>query len=193
MEKRVILAFVLSIAVMYVFTSLYTPRKAPEPTPEAQSTASGPVTPPPAPQPANAPPAPTASQAPAGTEQDSRADKTEDFVLDTPLYTATISNVGGVIKGYRLKSYPDAEGHPLELIDQASAAKVGWPMTVVTGDKAIDDELSGAQMVGHQEADRLSLDYVSKGLHLQKTFQVDGENYEFSLQTSVTKDGKNIP
>src|SRR5438552_19170676 len=107
MEKRVILAFVLSIAVMYLFTSLYAPRKAPESTPEAPSAASGPATPtattPPAS--ATAPVETSTFSAAAATAQDSRADKAEDFVLDTPLYTATISNVGGVIKSYRLKSY----------------------------------------------------------------------------------------
>ena len=191
MEKRVILAFVLSIAVMYLFTTLYAPRKAPESNPIEQSSTTTPV--PATPTPAPAPTTATSTPQEPATTQEARADKPEDFVLDTPLYAATISNVGGVIKSYRLKSYPDADGHPLELIDQTSAAKVGWPLTVVTGDKAIDDELSGAQMVGHQDGDRLSLEYASKGLHVQKNFQFDGENYEFSLQTSVTRDGKNIP
>src|SRR5205809_179553 len=147
MEKRVIVAFVLSIAVMYVFTTLYTPRKAPEPAAGVQTPGAAPAT-----------QTPTASSAPGSsntsventepasstTEQDSRADKAEDFVLETPLYTAIISNVGGVLKSYRLKGYPDAEGHPLELIDQPAAAKVGWPLTIITGDKAVDDELSAA-------------------------------------------------
>src|SRR5882672_1577464 len=155
MEKRVILAFVLSIAVMYAFTAIYSPRHAPEPVSGVQT-----ATPPP---PANQTPAvpstpveKTETPAPVPVEE-AQADKAEDVVVDTPLYTATISNVGGVLKSYRLKAYPDGEGHPLELIDQASAAKVGWPLTLTTGDKALDDELSGAQLVAHKEADRLSL------------------------------------
>src|SRR5207244_11940660 len=66
-------------------------------------------------------------------------------------------------------------------------------LTIVTGDKAIDDELNAAQMVGHQDSDRLSLDYASKGLRVRKNFQLDPENYEFSLQASVTRDGKPVP
>jgi YidC/Oxa1 family membrane protein insertase len=191
MEKRVILAFVLSIAVMYVFTTLYTPRKAPEPV-------SGVETPASLPAPANQnPPTPSraaekAEPVPA-TEQESRADKAEDFVIETPQYIAAISNVGGVLKSYRLKAYTDGEGHPLELIDQASAAKVGWPLTLTTGDKALDDQLSQAEMVGHQDQDRLSLDFASNGLHVRKVFQFDRENYEFSLAPTVTKEGKNVP
>jgi YidC/Oxa1 family membrane protein insertase len=126
-------------------------------------------------------------------EQESRAEKAEDFVIETPLYTATISNVGGVLKSYRLKGYTDGEGQPLELIEQMSAAKVGWPLTLTTGDKALDDELNVAQFVGHRDADRLSLDFASSGLRVRKNLQFDSENYEFSLQASVTKAGKNVP
>jgi YidC/Oxa1 family membrane protein insertase len=195
MEKRVILAFVLSIAVMYVFTSLYTPRKAPEPATGVQTTGSAPATQTPtASTPITSNTVAENTQSASSTpEQESRADKPEDFVLDTPLYTAIISNVGGVLKSYRLKAYSDAEGHPLELIDQPAASKVGWPLTVTTGDKAVDEELSGAQFIGHQDGDRLSLDYASKGLSVRKTFEFDRENYEFSLQAAVTKAGKNIP
>jgi YidC/Oxa1 family membrane protein insertase len=191
MEKRVILAFVLSIAVMYAYTVLFSPRKPPEPETQPQTSTTTPAN-----QSAN-----TAAgvvqaaeaAAPATKELDTHADTPEDFAVDTPLYTATISNVGGVLKSYKLKAYSDAEGHPLELIDQTSAAKVGWPLTVITGDKTTDDELNGAQLVGHQDGDRLSLDYVSKGLQLRKTFQFDRANYLFSLQTTVVKDGKSIP
>src|SRR5262249_42699534 len=189
MEKRVILAFVLSIAVMYAYTVLFSPRKpAGTPPPETTTAAASNQIP-------NIP-IQTAqkSESPAATpEQDARAENTQDFVLDTPLYTATISNVGGVLKSYKLKAYTDAEGQPLELINQTSAAKVGWPLSVITGDKETDDELNGAQLVGHQDGERLSLNYVSRGLHLQKTFEFDRENYLFSLQTTVVKDGKSIP
>ena len=193
MEKRVILAFVLSIAVMYVFTSLYTARKPPDPAAGVQTT-----TTPETPAPANQIPPPPSGRAEKAepalpAEQEARAEKAEEFVIKMPLYTASVSNVGGVLKSYRLKEYSDAEGNPLELIDQASAAKVGWPLTLTTGDNALDKELNGAQMVAHQEADRLSLDFVSKGLLVRKIFQFDREKYEFSVQSIVMKDGKNIP
>lgn len=192
MEKRVILAFVLSIAVMYVFTSIFTPRKPPEPATAVETSSAAPAK-----QNNQNPtlpgvPAEKPEAAPA-SEAESKADKAEDFVIDTSLYTATVSNVGGVLRSYRLKEYTDGEGHPLELIDQASAAKVGWPLTVTTGDKALDDELNAAQLVAHQDPDRLSLEFVSKGLQLRKILQIDRDNYAFSIQATVTKDGKNVP
>src|SRR5579862_7055009 len=194
MEKRVILAFVLSIAVMYVFTSIFTPRKPPEPAAAVETSAPAPAAAKPNNQSSALPSVPVEKpEAVPATEEESKADKAEDFVIDTPLYTATVSNLGGVLRSYRLKEYTDGECHPLELIDLASAAKVGWPLTVTTGDKALDDELNAAQFVGHQDPDRLSLEFVSKGLHLRKILQIDRDNYAFSIQATVTKDGKNVP
>jgi len=113
--------------------------------------------------------------------------------VDNPLYIATISNTGGVLKSYKLKSYSDGQGNPLELIDQSSGSKVGWPLTIVTGDKAIDDELRVAKMVGHQDGDKLSFDFVSKGVKVGKILQFDPDKYEFSVQATVIKEGKPAP
>src|SRR5207237_4081783 len=132
MEKRVILAFVLSFSVIYPFTTLYSPRHAPEPAASVQTSS-----PPPVKETSPIPTTPaekTETQVTPGAAE-VHADKTEDFVVDTPLYTATVSNVGGVLRSYKLKMYSDGEGHPLELIDHTSGAKVGWPLTVSTGDK----------------------------------------------------------
>src|SRR5436853_7261883 len=115
MEKRVILAFVLSFAVIYAFTSLYSPR--PGTTEPAASVQTSP--PQPAKEKAPAPiiTAEKAETTPADNAAEARADKAEDFVVETPLYIATVSNVGGVLKSYKLKMYSDGEGHPLELVD----------------------------------------------------------------------------
>jgi len=188
MEKRVILAFVLSFAILYAFRSLYSPPPPAESetsvqTPPAEPSNNGP----------RGPNAPAQTEAQLATVGDLRAEKPEDFEIDTPLYTATFSNIGGVLKSYKLKAYSDAEGHPLELIDQTAGAKVGWPLALTTGDKSLDEELSSAQFVGRKNGDRLSLEMGSNGVHAQKTLQFDPENYEFSLQITIAKDGKNIP
>src|SRR5206468_1581429 len=60
----------------------------------------------------------------AASSKDLRAEKAEEFEVDTPLYTATFSNVGAVLKSYKLKAYADDKGHPLELIDQSAGSKV---------------------------------------------------------------------
>ncbi len=189
MEKRVILAFVLSFAVLYAFRALYSPSPPAESETSVQTTSTVPTT--------NGsrgsnPPA-EKTEALSATVGDVRAEKAEDVEIDTPLYTAIFSNIGGVLTSYKLKAYSDAEGHPLELIDQTAGAKVGWPLAVTTGDKTLDEELSRAQFVGRKNGDRLSFEMASNGVHAQKIFRFDSENYEFSLEVSVVKDGKSIP
>jgi putative membrane protein insertion efficiency factor len=43
-----------------------------------------------------------------------RAQAAEEPVFDTPLYTATFSNVGAVLKSFKLKKYLDGARMPLE-------------------------------------------------------------------------------
>src|SRR5262245_15235380 len=115
MEKRVILAFVLSFAVLYAFRALYAPPAVPKPQAKAEAQAPPPTVPPPAPGAEGKP-----ASAPTVSLEDTQAEKAEDLSFDTSLYTATIANTGGVIKSFRLKAYTDGEGKPLELINQAA-------------------------------------------------------------------------
>jgi len=196
MEKRVILAFVLSFAVLYAFRALYSPPPAPEPAPTEQSTPVVPANKPSqAPLP-NPPVQKTEAPTPATTPppaQDLHAEKSEDFVMETPLYIATFSNVGGVLRSIKLKMYTDGEGHPLELIDEKSGTRVGWPLTITTGDQKVDEEVNRAQFVGRKDGERLSLEFAGNGIHARKILLFDPENYVFSLQTSLTRDGKPLP
>ena len=187
MEKRVILAFVLSFAVLYAFRALYTPPPAAVPEPSAPA---------PAPPVSTTTPQATSrtSEAPSSLPvEDVEAEKPQEFVVDTALYTATISNVGGVLKSFRLKQYTDGEGHSLELINQEAGSKVGWPLALESGDKAVDDSMRNAQFAAQRETNRLVLQFGSNGLHVRKVVQFDAENYQFTLETTLTKDGKEVP
>ena len=152
MEKRVIIAFVLSFAVLYAFRAFF----APPATPERQQTAGAQSTTP-QPQVIPASPSPAPPEKPgenAVPEQNLHAEKSEELTIDTPLYTGAISNVGAVLRSFTLKDYKDGEGRPVELINQAAASKVGWSLALVTGDKTIDDELAKAMFVGRRTATR---------------------------------------
>jgi len=190
MEKRVILAFVLSFAVLYAFRSFYAPPPLPqtatqeEASPAPQANAGVPVA-----QPVEKPPE---NKAPSPSE-DIRAENAADFSIEMPLYTARFTNAGGVLKSFRLTQYADGEGYPLELINPEVGQKVGWPLALVTGDKTIDDQLKNALFVRKQEGDKLSLEFAAQGLHAVKTLQFDQESHEFTLETLLSKDGREIP
>jgi YidC/Oxa1 family membrane protein insertase len=98
-----------------------------------------------------------------------------------------------VLRSFSLKDYKDGEGHPVELINQAASSKVGWPLAIQSGDKAIDDELAKGLFVGRREESSLVFEFVQNGLYARKVFSTDPDNYLLSLQTTLKKDGKDIP
>jgi YidC/Oxa1 family membrane protein insertase len=185
MEKRVILAFVLSFVVLYAFRTYFMPPAATEPQPIAQSSA--------APVPITPEQAKTNEPITAPPVDNVRAEKAEELTFDTPLYIATFSNLGGVLKSFRLKQYLDGQGQPVELINQEAGARVGWPLALTTGDKATDEALRGALFSAQREPNKLVLEFASSGLHSRKSIQFDPDNYQFTFEASVSKDGKNLP
>ncbi len=185
MEKRVIIAFVLSFAVLYGFRSLFSPSETqqvtPPPRPSRVETKSVPEEPAAKPQTATPP------------ETNIQAEKSQEFVFDTTLYTATVSNAGAVLKSFKLKAYSDSSNRPIELINETAGAKVGWPLAFVTADEALNESLAKAPYVGRKDGDHLVLEFAASGLHARKILQFGRDNYEFSLETTLTRDGKPVP
>ena len=183
MEKRILIAFLLSFAVLYAFRFVFPP-----PTPDrpgAESTAPAPA----------AVTTPTLPPEPEVVPQESlQAEAAEDAVVDTAMYRAVVSNAGGVLKSFRLKDYLDGEKKPLELIDAYAGSKVGFPLAITTGDASIDKILSGALFVVRQEgAYRLSLEYSGVGVQARKTLEFDPETYAVAVATDVRRNGASIP
>jgi len=63
----------------------------------------------------------------------------------------------------------------------------------VTEDKSVADQLRSGVFAAKQETGQLAMEFAGNGLHARKVFRFDPENYEFSLDTSLTKDGRPIP
>src|SRR5579884_3393510 len=198
MEKRILIAFLLSLVVLYGSRLLFPPRPPAAPTEQASSQpapqSNTPATPPakpsinpelPAPKPES-----SSAQQPLG---DVQAETAEDVQVETPLYTATLSNHGAVLKSFRLKApYTDAEGKSIELIDSAGAAKVGWPLAVSTNDSKLDDQIANANFVLKRESTRVSLEYGGNGVHLTKDLEFDPNNYQITVDSKVFRDGKPV-
>jgi YidC/Oxa1 family membrane protein insertase len=191
MEKRIIVAFILSFGVLYAFRALYAPPEQPAQTAVAPKATS--PQPPPEPQQQNPPVTVSGAPPTEPAAGEIRSERAESLVVDTPLYTATVSNVGGVLKSYKLKAYSDGEGKPLELINITSAEKVGWPLAMETADAPLNDMLAKAQFSARQERERVVLEFAGSGVHARKTIEFNRESYEFSFETLLTKDGKNVP
>ena len=123
MEKRVLIAVILSFIVLYAYQAMFPPPKpAPGKGPAGTET-SAQSSQPAAPASAASPSATTAEN-PAQTSPSPGtpaaapilADRAErDITVENPSVSAVFTNRGGALKSWRLKKYQDAARQPLEL------------------------------------------------------------------------------
>ncbi|HEY2932050.1 MAG TPA: membrane protein insertase YidC [Acidobacteriota bacterium] len=132
-ERRLLIAVVLSIAILlgtqYAMRKLYPPQPAPEAKPVAAKPA-----PPPLPPPA---PAPMDNVKTAGTRR--------TVVIENALYRAAVDTQGGVLRSFRLKKFMSKSHEPLELVPQKIPPQ-GLPYLAleVPGSPSLTQRLSNA-------------------------------------------------
>ena len=141
MEKRVLLAVVLSFVVLYTFQALFLPP------PVEQQAAAPPATVEPVPQSSRqAPEAAPGPQATPPLEQAQPlvgADSEQEVVVESDAVRAVFSTRGGTLLSWKLKRYNDAEGQQLDLVPHAVPGAIR-PFTLQTDDPAASALLNGA-------------------------------------------------
>ena len=196
METRLLLAFLLMGAVMfltpYFFPSASTPAKK-STAPTAQ-TAQG--TPP------AAAPAETAAPAQIVHEDESAATgpatqaKFEPtFSIDTDLFHVSFSNQGGNVRSWVLKKYK-AEGKPLDLVNATAAVADPFPFSIYLADQQpLAKKLNWSYYSQTPEADGLGVTYEFSDGHntLRKTFRFLKNSYLVQVSSELTTDGKPVP
>ncbi len=209
MEKRILLSFALSLAVLMAFSWAFSP---PPPPPEVVPETGDQVTAPdetPAPEIENLPPA--ATQSPEVQEassiaetaigaveseallEDLRAERVEQILIDTTRFGVRISNEGARLESVQLRDYAGTEGEPLELIGQDAGESVGWPLAISTGDPAVDEAIDNALFVVNRSGSGVRLRYRSGGLQVVKEFRFDPETYALEVEADVTREGVPVP
>lgn len=190
MEKRLLIAFALSFVVLYAFQYVYSPTRpnAPAAAEKAESTENETLPVPPAARPSE-----VAGVAPGGIPI--RAEEALDRKVETELYEATVSNVGGVLRSFRLKEYLDAENKPTELIDPYAGSKVGFPLAVVSADADLDALLSKAQFVFRESEDptRLVMEFRDGGIEARRSFEFSPDKYLVTVSSRIARNGADVP
>ncbi|MEI6668203.1 MAG: membrane protein insertase YidC [Acidobacteriota bacterium] len=206
MEKRVLIAVVLSFLVLYGYQSLFMPKQVAKPPVRASvsetatgsgangasaggsqpaTTATGGI----APATTQAAPASTpAVQAPTGTGATVLVGDTEpkDVIVDTQTIHAVFTNQGATLKNWNLKRYTDKAGRALDLVPQNVARNVR-AFSIDTGNPAVDERLNNVLFRvdgGAASTDPktgvvlLAFEYREEGgLRLRKTFAINPKNY----------------
>ncbi len=206
MEKRLILAIVLSFLVLmgyqYFFVKPNKPEVSPavtavpapnEPVPGTAAQAGPerlPAQPEAQPAPAEAAPVPaTAGEADA------------EVVVETSLYRAVWSSKGGVLKKWTLKKHKNSAKEPLELVPDLAGEIGRYPFSLGFDEAALADTLNGAVFAASTTA--LSLPDGAAGelrfaysdgasIQAEKVFRYTGGSYALDTEVRVWKGGQPV-
>ena len=142
MEKRVLLAVVLSFVVLYGFQAMFPPPEPPAPVTQGESPSTGQAVPAPAPggeaaQPVEANPQPAQVPVVGGAAE-------QEISFENGSVRAVFSNRGGVIKSWRLKKYMDAANEWQELVPQDLPGEQIRPLTLSVDDPALSKVVATA-------------------------------------------------
>jgi YidC/Oxa1 family membrane protein insertase len=190
-DSRTMLIFTAVFLLMFFGLQYLKPKKEQVPPPAAHPAAAttNATTPAQATEPAAAAP----SAAPANTVAASAETTT---VVENELYRVTFTNHGAQVKSWILKKYKDDDGKPLDLVNQNTAAKFGYPLSLFTYDQGLRNRLANALYVASASGNlaapgSLSFDYSSGGLEVHKAFRFDS-SYVIHAEVSIRQNGAPI-
>ena len=136
-EKRVILAFALSLIILILYRMYFIKEMPPEQK-KAEQAATATPSAPPATTPAGAkstPAAPPPVALPA-----TQGAKAQEIVIDSDRYRVTFSTVGAVVQSWMLKGYP--KGENIETIDGPACKSLGFPLSISLADPTLSSQVN---------------------------------------------------
>jgi YidC/Oxa1 family membrane protein insertase len=190
MERRFLIALILMGLILFLTQYLYKPADAPPKSAVPAKTEPQAVaeTQPPPKEVAAIP----AAAAPVGQVS---AAKEETQTIDTDLYRVVLSNRGAVVTSWVLKKFKDGAGNPLDLVNAASAPKMGFPFSLAFQKQKPPANVNQALFAAKPAPNGLGIDYeFSDGRTVvKKSFLFLKNSYLLDVSSSVAVDGKEVP
>jgi YidC/Oxa1 family membrane protein insertase len=198
MEKRVLLAIVLSFIVLYGYQAMFPPPKPPvRPAATAGQEAGAAAQPGDLAAGEQATTSPDAIEAPQPVAAPVTGDTEErDITFENESVRAVFSNRGGVIKSWRLKKYLNAANEYLELVPQDVTVDHARPFTLTVDDAEVTKALasglyrpSATAVDASTSAQTLTFEYQdAAGLEVRKDFLFDPASpYVIKFSATVAK------
>lgn len=199
MEKRLLIAIVLSFLVLFLYQALFV-KKPPvvespqeiaaqvEQTPEKELPLS---------QESPSAPAPLKEK----TFQPVSETAEEQIVIETSLYRAVWSNKGARLLSWKLKQHKDEQHEDLELVSTQSETIQVYPFSLQSDDTAYDSAVNSALYtftpltlnLEDMQRGELRFQYSDDlGTHVEKVFTFEGGKYSFDIQVEAWKNGQKI-
>ncbi len=203
MEKRALIAFILSFLILIVWSVMFQqktpppPKQAPAPTVETPQPATQPK--PPAVGTAAQPPPTTGVEAQQAPIQPPVGEK--DIVVETPLYRALFSTAGAALKSFKLKKYhetKDTASPMVELINPeqkgANSFRMGFvPQTgaelPLVRYRASEEALTLGP--GSAPRDLIFTGTTPEGVRVTQTFRIDPALYPMDLTVAAENTTQN--
>jgi YidC/Oxa1 family membrane protein insertase len=207
MEKRFLLAFVLSLLVLVSFQLYFEKKLKPLTTSKQSLTPAGPNDSLPKATPTHPP---TTREEPQKEKSSAPQESTpvvaegeKDVVLENSLVKIVLSNQGAVVKSWVLKSYKDSSRQVLDLVAGVEKTPDTFPLQVTIPEDAdltrrinsalfVDSLLDEKKPAGDAGAS-VRLRYSENGIDIEKTLRISGNSYLAELRIRATKDGSPVP
>lgn len=192
MEKRLLLAMVLSMAILFLvpyFTGAPPPLPAPEPAVEVEELA---------------PPAVSREvpQEIPEIEEAEPATRVARQIIEVTNQDLVLrwSNAGVVLQSAQLRNYRTVDDLPLELIPQQLPEPARQTFGIRTGDEEWDKRLMGAVyevsgVIGGrvQAPAEITFHYRDSLIEVSRTIRIPAEGYVVDMETDVRVQGRSVP
>ncbi|MBF0486856.1 MAG: membrane protein insertase YidC [Nitrospirae bacterium] len=197
MEKRALVAIVLSISILMLYQFFYVNPRMKEASRIAaaiDNRTKSPAVASSKAQPSVIPPAPAVAPVVGKTEASSiappaaAAPQARTIKVDTQLYTAQISTNGGVVTSLKLKDYKDKNGGEIYLIDQKAkipALASGYNTDFTFMKAAFITTSPDSLTLTGQETKQLAFALDYNDVHIKRTFTFYGDSYKITLKDEV--------
>ncbi|MGH9518595.1 MAG: membrane protein insertase YidC, partial [Terriglobales bacterium] len=201
-ERRLILAFALSV-LLFVLVMPFLAKKSPTPPTPAQkptpvATVSATAPPPPArPVPTTHSKSAAATKAAATKPAAAVAAAAEvQTVVDTPVFRVVFSNRGASVRTWILTQYKDELGKPLDCVDASFSKQFGYPLAFWVSDSGLRQQLDDAlYQVSKSTApggdQTITFTWSNGTLKAIKKITFNS-TYITAIQSSLTRDGQPI-
>ena len=192
MEKRFIVAIVLSFLVLFGWQALFV--KKDDQRPVVVEQASEPSTQVVEKVPEKKTPPPIEPEKREEDIQPVTGEREEEVIIDTSLYRAIWSNKGAVLKSWRLKEHKDSVGDDLELINNQAVDLKAYPMRISTEEPEFDSILNSTlydiSKVENKSDGTIELRFTyadAEGNKAEKIFLFRDGFYDFDVQVNVLR------
>ena len=197
--RSTIVFFALMLAVLVGYQFFFRPAQSPAPEPQSQPAQTqqqaSQTTAPPTP---GAPVQAASAVAQASPAVGAAVEST--LTVENDVYRIVFTNRGGQVKQWILKHYQDSAGKPLDLVQQQTSERFGYPLSLFTYEPQLTSQLNSAlyqvTVAGAQPAatglvvapGAVTFQYAAGGLDVIKTFRFDS-SYVVDIETQVKRNG----